>query len=194
MYGRKRQEILETLHFLAIFGEPLNKCLTVLDEAGFTLQINALAAEFISVLEKALEPIVTMIQIIQQEILILDYLGEVIQPHALLVQLFDLVLREIINVELALDTDVAFELFDALLEQINIFHVDLEAVVVLLGLLRIGDELLLSGHILLFWDEALQSLRLLDLHLWFSFNFAGRGRRRSFLCLFLFSTERECAV
>ena len=78
MYGRKRQEILETLHFLAVFSESLNECLAVLDEAGFASQINALAAEFISVLKKALESIVTVIQIIEQEILILNHLGEVV--------------------------------------------------------------------------------------------------------------------
>ena len=107
------QMVLQTLEFLQVLGEVLDIVLRLSNHSRTLRQINALRGELVTIFQEVLQLLILCVKIIQHEVFIFDHFYEVIQSNALLIQLFDVVFDEVLQIVLMLNTKIPLELLDA---------------------------------------------------------------------------------
>ena len=112
-YWLEVQMVLQTLEFLQVLGEVLDIVLRLSNHSRTLRQINALRGELVTIFQEVLQLLILCVKIIQHEVFIFDHFYEVIQSNALLIQLFDVVFDEVLQIVLMLNTKIPLELLDA---------------------------------------------------------------------------------
>ena len=131
------QVILETVDLLEALREAVDEFLAILNHGRAPLQVNALAGELVAVLQEVLQLLILHVEIVKQEVLVLDDCDEVVEAHALLIELFNIILDKVVDLMNTLDAKVLLELFDTLLCYLEIVHVQIQVIIVLLRLLEV---------------------------------------------------------